>query len=88
MYLDSILFCENWSMEDHYMFPKEARTLAGENVRKIKEEKRRASHILTRSKCARFLNYLNDLEKYFSFSTFSMFFIAIFTDMIVQLSET
>lgn len=40
MYLDSILLCENWSMEDHYMFPKEARTLAGENVRKIKEEKR------------------------------------------------
>ena len=40
VYLDSILFCENWSMEDHYMLPKEARTLAGENVRKIKEEKR------------------------------------------------
>ena len=40
VYLDSILFCENWSTENRYMFPEEARTLAGENVRKLKEAKR------------------------------------------------
>lgn len=40
VYLGSILFCENWSMENRYMFPEEARTLAGENVRKLKEAKR------------------------------------------------
>ena len=40
LYLDSILLCENWSTENRYMFPEEARTLPGENVRKIKEEKR------------------------------------------------